>query len=186
MISDRDRAILNCIAESWELRNSSPSFREIAKTIGVSLSTVVRRVENLTTRGLILRDAASRRGLRVATPLFGSRHRLIFTVANTVPSKSVLPSGKTRIFNLNSIVEDDKAYVTVVVDGDEYKEFNLSNGDVLICEKNKTPTVGDLILILTERGVLEIRVHVELGLQAIELCAVVAVVVRSLIPDGSE
>lgn len=156
-LSNRQKAILDCIKENVREKGYPPSVREIGEAVGLaSSSTVHGHLARLEKKGLIRRDPTKPRAIEILTDDFGQPELVSGMVKVPVIGKVTAGEPITAIENIEEyfplparIVNDDEVYM-LIIQGDSMIEAGIYDGDYVIVRKQSFANNGEIVVAMTE------------------------------------
>jgi repressor LexA len=155
--TERQRRILNAIAEFKAERGYPPSVREIGERVGLSSSSTIHaHLKALERRGLISRDPTKPRALRsdfepaepkairdaVVMPILGKVAAGVpITAAENVEGEFVLPSG--------FVPRASDAFM-LRVQGDSMVDAAILDGDLIVVRPQRTADNGEVVVAMLD------------------------------------
>ena len=155
--TERQRRILNAIAEFKAERGYPPSVREIGERVGLSSSSTIHaHLKALERRGLISRDPTKPRALRsefepaepkavrdaVVMPILGKVAAGVpITAAENVEGEFVLPSG--------FVPRASDAFM-LRVQGDSMVDAAILDGDLIVVRPQPTADNGEVVVAMLD------------------------------------
>ncbi|HKU81716.1 MAG TPA: transcriptional repressor LexA [Candidatus Tumulicola sp.] len=165
--TERQRKILQAIAEFKSERGYPPSVREIGERVGLSSSSTIHaHLKALEKRGLISRDPTKPRALRsegepassvdtVVMPIVGKVAAGVpITAAENVEGEFVLPSG--------FVPRSSKAFM-LRVQGDSMVEAAILDGDLIVVRPQPTADNGEVVVAMLDGEATVKRFYREAG-----------------------
>jgi repressor LexA len=155
--TERQRRILQAIAEFKQERGYPPSVREIGERVGLSSSSTIHaHLKALERRGLISRDPTKPRAMRsefetpesravrdaVVMPIVGKVAAGVpMTAAENVEGEFVLPSG--------FVPRASNAFM-LRVQGDSMIDAAILDGDLIVVRPQKTADNGEVVVAMID------------------------------------
>ena len=153
VLTNRQRAILDCIVRHVEERGYPPSVREIGDAVGLgSPSTVHAHLETLERLGHLRRDPTKPRAIEVfAEPMFGEAERrpmrLVPLVGDVAAGVNVLASEQIEeLLPLPADLTGDGDLFMLRVRGDSMIDAGIFDGDFVVARVQTTAEVGDVVV----------------------------------------
>jgi repressor LexA len=158
-ISEKQRKILDFVAQHIEDNGYPPSMREICAATGISSTSVVSyNLNRLEEAGFIARDREVSRGMRLAQedrqggpsdalvrlPLLG---RIVAGEPVPVPSSDFALMGDETIEVSRGILGDLEGLYALEVEGNSMVDALVHDGDIVILQHQKRVENGDMAAI---------------------------------------
>jgi len=157
-LSERQQKILEFLRAFIHEHHFPPTIREIGEQVGISSTSVVKyNLDVLERRGLIERDRAISRGLRlveqvgermaevIQVPLLG---RIAAGAPIPVPEADFSPFGyDTAIELTRDIVPDAKDIYALEVQGDSMIDALINDGDIVLMRHQQWVENGELAAV---------------------------------------
>jgi len=158
-LSERQRAILEFIAQYMEEHDRPPTNREIGQAVGISSTGHVDyHLSVLAKKGYIVREANTSRGLRLTSAAEGHARRRVHTVpvvgriAAGAPIEAI--SDPNDVIELSDDFATEDAYA-LRVRGKSMIEDLIDDGDLVIVRPAQTANNGDVVVALLTNGASE-------------------------------
>lgn len=152
-LTNRQQAILDCIAQHVELRGYPPSVREIGESVGLgSPSTVHAHLETLERLGYLRRDPTKPRAIEVRPdPAMGSVERrparLIPLVGDVAAGVNVLANEVIEeLLPLPADFTGDGELFMLRIRGDSMIEAAILDGDFVVARVQSSAENGDMVV----------------------------------------
>ncbi len=168
-LSERQRAILEFLADYVEENGYPPSIREIGSAADISSTSVVSyNLERLEERGYISRDREVSRGLKltsmahaaipgavVQVPLLG---RIVAGAPIPVPESDFPLMGDETIELTRDILGDPAGLYALQVEGNSMIDALVHDGDVVVMRHQQRVENGEMAAVwLKERGEMTLK-----------------------------
>lgn len=157
---NRQRQILDFVAQYVQKNGYSPTLQEIAKALGVSsLATVHEHLEAMEKKGVIKRYDGSVRGLEILDKTAAERTRA--DVAVELPVLGFIAAGQpiepytdpNATFGVPpSMVSPKKRCFVLQVKGDSMIEAGIYDRDYVVVEQTENAINGEVVVALLENG----------------------------------
>jgi repressor LexA len=158
-LSERQRAILEFIAQYMEEHDRPPTNREIGQAVGISSTGHVDyHLSVLAKKGYIVREANTSRGLRLTSAAEGHARRRVHTVpvvgriAAGAPIEAI--SDPNDVIELSDDFATEDAYA-LRVRGKSMIDDLIDDGDLVIVRPAQTANNGDVVVALLTNGASE-------------------------------
>lgn len=154
-VTEREREILDYIAETWEREGYSPSVRDIKAALNIkSTSTVHTYLQRLREKGLLSKEEGKSRTLRLgasfAPPAFGVRIPIVGRVTAGQPILATENyEGYVTFPSVGGHARSDSLFA-LRVSGTSMIEAGILDGDLVIVEKQSVAENGDIVVALIE------------------------------------
>ncbi|HNT29814.1 MAG TPA: winged helix-turn-helix transcriptional regulator [bacterium] len=146
----RQREILNFIKKFVAKNQAAPTLQEIADNFGLSsLATVHAHLQRLEEKGYIIRDYHGERGIEVVDPSSGPLFRDIVELPVSWDFIPEQPLSQPAAVEYKVIPVDwigNKDCVCIRVHGWDLKECLYADGDILLVEQKRKPSVKAIVL----------------------------------------
>jgi repressor LexA len=157
-LSERQQSILDFIQEFIEENRFPPTIREIGHRVGISSTSVVKyNLDALQKKGLLERDSAISRGIRLAEEVVGRvaeviqipmLGRIAAGLPIPVPDAEFSPFGyDTTIELTRDIVKDARDIYALEVQGDSMIDALIHDGDVVVMRHQEKVENGELAAV---------------------------------------
>lgn len=149
-LTKRQTQILKVIKEFISENEYAPSYREIAKILGLSsVATVAEYISVLELKGYLTKNGVSARSLQL-TPAWDER-----TFA--IPLSGVIAAGRPiEAIRTNETIDVPRDMMgpnvfALKVSGDSMIEDGIMDGDFVIIEKTNNPRNGEIVVALLDQ-----------------------------------
>ncbi len=155
-LTDRQREVLNFIAQFTEENGYPPTVREIGDNFSISLRAVQDHVAALQKKGYIALSQKRSRSIRV---LKDERNVQVVSPAVKIPviegyfENKVALSDSEIISYINlskPFVEPEKSYIAVRVPNDSLKNIGILENDFALIERKDLAEEGQIVLALID------------------------------------
>ncbi len=167
-LTERQREILNYIAEYIQEHNYPPTYQEIADAFDItSKHGVVRHLEALERKGYIERSNTLARSIRIVHPAYS-----VTTDTVALPLIGRVAAGypilaeeniETHVMVPRSLIKTEGRYFALRVQGDSMTNAGILDGDLVIVQSAQTARPGEIVVALVEDEVTVKRLVVENG-----------------------
>lgn len=150
-LGEKDYQILDFIKSQLEKRGFPPSVREICAEVGLtSTATVHARLKKLEQHGLIVREGAKNRSIKVVSensesyinvPVYGK-------ITAGVPITAVEDISES--FPIPSSLSSDRELFMLKVEGESMINAAILDGDMIIVQKQPSADNGDIVVALID------------------------------------
>ncbi|MCX6809516.1 MAG: transcriptional repressor LexA [Candidatus Berkelbacteria bacterium] len=148
-LTKRQTEILNFIKSFIDENDYAPSYREIAKALGLSsVATVAEYINVLEQKGHLTRQSSCARALQL-TPSWDER-------TFEVPLIGIIAAGHPiEAIRTNETIDIPRdmmgpSVFALKVSGDSMKDDGIFDGDYVIIEKTNNPRNGDIVVALVD------------------------------------
>ena len=160
--SNKGEEILKFINEQVRERGYPPSVREICTAVGLSsTSTVHAQLKNLEKKGLLEKDAAKTRAIKLTNTDYGkmaddrassnSEYLEVPILGRVAAGNPILAVEEvTDMLPLPMSFAKNKDLFVLTVSGESMIEAAILDGDYVIVQKQETATNGDIVVALVE------------------------------------
>ena len=166
-LTDRQREVLNFIAQFTEDNVFPPTVREIGEHFGISLRAVQDHVAALQKKGYLSQSQKRSRSIRVLKDV---RPRVSAASAVLIPVINSISPGKPALSedNFSSIVtcsypfvENGKKYFLFQVSDDSMVDINIHSGDHVFVEITEAAENGQIVAVAIEDEIIIRRLFKE-------------------------
>ena len=157
---NRQRQILDFIAQYMQQSGYSPTLQEIAKALGVSsLATVHEHLEAMEKKGVIKRFNGSVRGIEILDKTAAERTQSVAAI--DLPVMGYIAAGQpiepftdpNATFAVPpSMINSKKRCFVLQVKGDSMIEAGIFDRDYVVIEQVETANNGDVVVALLDNG----------------------------------
>ncbi len=157
---NRQRQILDFVAQYIQANGYSPTLQEIAKALGVSsLATVHEHLQAMVKKGVIKKYEGSVRGLEILDK--NAAERTSSEAAIELPVLGFIAAGSpiepytdpNSIFSVPpSMVNPKKRCFVLQVKGDSMIEAGIFDKDYVVIEQTETASNGEVVVALLDNG----------------------------------
>jgi repressor LexA len=157
---NRQRQILDFIAQYIQANGFSPTLQEIAKALGVrSLATVHEHLQAMEKKGVIKKYEGSVRGIEILDK--NAAERTSGEAAIELPVLGFIAAGQpiepytdpNATFGVPpTLINPKKRCFVLQVKGDSMIEAGIYDRDYVIIEQTETATNGDVVVALLDNG----------------------------------
>ena len=154
-ITEREREILDYIAETWDREGYSPSVRDIKGALNIkSTSTVHTYLQRLREKGLLSKEEGKSRTLRLGAsfppPAISVRIPIVGRVTAGQPILATENcEGYVTFPSVSGRARSDSLFALRIV-GTSMIEAGILDGDLVIVEKQSVAENGDIVVALIE------------------------------------
>lgn len=155
LLTKRQKEILNFIERFIQKKGYTPSYREIAKGLGLaSPSTVCQHIKALCEKGVInTGDDGSARSIElVESKKTMSPLSIMLPLAGLITAGEpieAIEENEAIAIPANLVVDVDNSYV-LQVRGRSMIEDGIFDGDFVVIERNPSPKNGDIVVALLD------------------------------------
>jgi SOS-response transcriptional repressor LexA len=154
----RQVKILRMISDYREVHGFSPTYFELAKQLDVSAITVFEHIEALERKGAVRRRRHEARSVEIIDPDFtkdgGGRKGIL---NKGILSKGRWIEGDGRSDPAAEIFGTGAMFFSVRIQGNQYVDEHILDGDLLVFEIKENPMEGDVVMMQGEEGVVSLR-----------------------------
>lgn len=157
---NRQRQILDFIAQYMQQNGYSPTLQEIAKALGVSsLATVHEHLQAMEKKGVIKRFNGSVRGIEILDKAAAERTQSVAAI--DLPVMGFIAAGQpiepftdpNATFAVPpSMINSKKRCFVLQVKGDSMIEAGIFDRDYVVIEQVETANNGDVVVALLDNG----------------------------------
>lgn len=157
---NRQRQILDFIAQYMQQNGYSPTLQEIAKALGVSsLATVHEHLQAMEKKGVIKRFNGSVRGIEILDKTAAERTQSVAAI--DLPVMGFIAAGQpiepftdpNATFAVPpSMINSKKRCFVLQVKGDSMIEAGIFDRDYVVIEQVETANNGDVVVALLDNG----------------------------------
>lgn len=157
---NRQRQILDFIAQYIQTKGYSPTLSEIAKALGVSsLATVHEHLETMEKKGVIKRYDGSVRGIEILDKT--AAERTSSAAAVDLPVLGFIAAGQpiepytdpSATFSVPpSMISSKKRCFVLQVKGESMIEAGIFDRDYVVVEQTESANSGDVVVALLDNG----------------------------------
>lgn len=167
VLYDKERKILEFLAQFQQKFGYSPTLREVAQSIGVkSPATIHEHIEMLIEKGFLARDEGVRRGIKIIDPAFtrglkpSSEHVLDLPLMGFIAAGAPLephtdPHASFKV--AASMVTDKKPSYVLQVKGNSMIDDGIFEGDYVVIEHAQDANNGDIVIALIDGGLATLK-----------------------------
>ena len=152
-LTKKQKEILDVIVAYVTDHGYSPSYREIAESVGVSsTATVHEHVKNLETKGYLNCDSEQPRCIEVDQKILRSADAFALPLLGLITAGEpieAIETDETIAVPANFAVDGVNTYV-LRVKGNSMIEDGILSGDYVIVERNPSPRSGEVVVALLE------------------------------------
>ncbi len=158
---NRQRQILDFVAQYIQTNGYSPTLQEIAKALGVrSLATVHEHLQAMEKKGIVKKYEGSVRGIEILDKTAANRTS-VGDVAVDLPVLGYIAAGQpiephtdpNASFSVPpSMVNSKKRCFVLQVKGDSMIEAGIYDHDYVIIEQTESASNGDVVVALLDNG----------------------------------
>ncbi|MBN1325456.1 transcriptional repressor LexA [Candidatus Falkowbacteria bacterium] len=157
-LTKRQKEILDFINQYTEENGYAPSYREIAKKLGLSsVSTVCEHIQALESKGYLKMEPNEARSIEVIDEDFSKALNLPLLGLITAGQPIEAVEQKEKISVPIDLVKDSaKAYV-LKVKGESMIEEGIYDGDFVVVEENPSPKDGQVVVALIDNTMATLK-----------------------------
>ncbi len=155
----RQTEILTFVRDYQHRHGYSPTYDEIADTLGISKVTVFEHLSTLEEKGLLRREKHKARSLLLADHLELPDERpgcipLEGRIAAGAPIEAV---ENREVLDLDSMFDSPHGVYALEVRGDSMIDDHIDEGDFVVIENRKTPSNGEMVVAYLEDGEVTLK-----------------------------
>lgn len=149
--TQKQRAILEFIADYQREHGISPSLEEIGGHFGIHRVTVFQHVTALERRGAVRRGSQQARSLEIVDPEFQAETPLLVrgTIAAGRPLEAV---EEPEALDVQEILPSDGEHYALRVRGDSMVEDAICDGDLVIVRRTASARNGQVVVAIVGEG----------------------------------
>lgn len=148
-LTPKQKQVLDFINRSTVKNGYSPSLQEIASYIERSVSTVQHFIEELQSKGYLLKKDNVARGITST----GDEKRQIFKLGYIAAGNPIEPLENPEPIDVpSSFLGSPGNYYALQVKGESMIDDNILDGDTIIIKQQQTAEDGDRVVAITEDG----------------------------------
>ncbi len=151
-LTEKQRRILDFIAECISGRGMPPTLREIGATFGMrSVRSVQTHLEALERKGFIRRLVGKSRGIELLHEQFRPRKRGIPVVGQIAAGRPIpAVEDVQEVLNLDVWFGRDERPFALRVQGDSMVEAGILNGDLVIVQPQRMAQPGEIVVAIKD------------------------------------
>jgi len=148
-LTKRQTEILSFIRSFIDSNDYAPSYREIAKSLGLSsVATVAEYISVLEIKGYLTRETSSARSLQL-TPSWDERVFEIPLVGTIAAGRPIEAIRTSETIDIPRDMMGPNVFA-LKVSGDSMVDDGIMDGDYVIIEKTASPKNGDIVVALID------------------------------------
>lgn len=151
--TEKQLRIMEFIQQFREERGISPTLDEIASNFGVTKITVYEHVNQLERKGALKREKFRARSIELLAPVEERKARYSMPLMGNFREGSPIEATEEREdLNISEMLPYGRNFFALRVCGNELKNDQLTEGDLIIAEKRELIDDGDVVVAVLSGG----------------------------------
>ncbi len=155
-LTKKQKEVLDCIENFIQENGYTPSYREIAKKMGLaSPSTVYQHIQALCEKGVInTGDDGAARSIELAEVDEFNTMSIMLPLAGLITAGEPIEAveeNEAMAIPADFVIDSDNSYI-LKVKGRSMIEDGIFDGDYVVIERNPSPKNGDIVVALLDNA----------------------------------